>query len=71
MRFSIKEMVLDVEDFQNKKYYYQKLLFKSQKDIPFYKFWENKVYQWEIDEAFRSYVNAMQKLERKYTNLFF
>jgi hypothetical protein len=71
MRFSIKDLVKDVEDFQNKKFLYNELLLKSQKKVPFYKFWEDKVSQFQVDEAFRQYISAMQKLEQKYNPHFY
>ena len=66
MRFSIKDLVRDVEEYRILRDRYNKLLKKSRENPSFFKFWEERVSEREVQLAFDDYVSCMQHLERKY-----
>ena len=66
MRFSIKDLVRDVEEYKILRNRYNDLLLKSKEKSNFFKFWEKKVSDKEVSIAFDDYVKCMQNLEKKY-----
>jgi hypothetical protein len=66
MRFSIIDLVKDVEDYKIQRDRYYKLLKKSREPPSFFRFWEERISEREVNLAFENYVRSMQRLERKY-----
>jgi len=66
MRFSIKDLVRDVENYKIMRDRYNDLLIESKKPQSFFRFWEKRVTQLEVKNAFDDYVKCMQSLEKKY-----
>lgn len=71
MRFSIKDLLKDVEDYKIKRERYEKLLLQSKKKIHPLKFWEEPVDNIEIKIAYEEYITSMQKLESKYNPYYY
>jgi len=66
MRFSIKDLVRDVENYKIMRDRYNDLLIESKKPPSFIRFWEKRVTKLEVKNAFEDYMKSMQRLERKY-----
>jgi len=68
MRFSIKDLVRDVENYKILRDRYNDLLIESKKPPSFFRFWEKRVTPLEVRNAFEDYVKSMQYLEKKYNH---
>ena len=65
MRFSIIDLINDVENYKKKREEYNIILENYQNRSSF-KFWQKNITEEEVKFAFEKYIDAMQVLEKKY-----
>lgn len=71
MRFSIKDLVRDVEEYKVVRDHYNDVLKKSKEKKNKLYFWKDSVSEEDVKLAFVDYVKCMQGLEKKYNRNYY